>query len=152
MLELAKNPRHQRAQAVARECEPQRVEAAGSKGLKISLRAREPGPDRARMLDHDLACTGQADRLRSSGAIDEPLTNNALECRDLLAHGRLRVPQLFRSAIERSLSRDRLKRQEVSELDADPSRRPKITSSKHPNHDTGTAVFFHRDKGDYWTD
>ena len=58
---------------------------------------------------------------RAARALDEPLADDPLERRDLLADRRLRVAEPFRRAAERALVRERLQRCEVADLDAEPT-------------------------------
>jgi len=61
------------------------------------------------------------DRARAARPVDEPLPDDPLELGDLLAHGRLRVPELARGGAERAQPPDRLEGDDVPQLDASPS-------------------------------
>ena len=76
------------------------------------------------MLHEDLARPRQTDGMRAARALDQLLADDALERRDLLADGRLRVPERGRGADERCLVRDRIEGEKMAELDAQPPRRP----------------------------
>ena len=58
---------------------------------------------------------------RPAGPLDEPLADDPLERRDLLADRRLRVAESFGGAPERALLGDRPQRGEVAQLDAEPT-------------------------------
>jgi hypothetical protein len=67
------------------------------------------------------ARVGQRDRARAAGAVDQPLPDDALECRNLLGDGRLCVAEAPRGAAERSLLRDRLEGEQMPQLNAEPT-------------------------------
>jgi hypothetical protein len=64
---------------------------------------------------------GQLNGPRAAGALDQPRPDEALERRDLLADGRLRVPQRRRGPAERAVLGNRLQRRKVTQLDSQPS-------------------------------
>ena len=78
----------------------------------------EPGDDRLGVPEEQLAGLGERDGSRSSRPLDERLADDLLERRDLLADGRLRVPEPLGGPSERALARDRVERSEVAHLDA----------------------------------
>jgi hypothetical protein len=64
---------------------------------------------------------GEVDGARAARALDEALPDGALELRDLLAHGGLRVAELARRAPERARAADRLEGGEMAKLDPEPT-------------------------------
>ena len=70
--------------------------------------------------EEQLAALGQRDRTRAAGALDQPLPDDALEGRDLLADRRLGVAELFRGAAERAVLRDRLQGDQMAQLESQP--------------------------------
>ena len=64
---------------------------------------------------------GQRDRPRAAGALDEPQPDDALERRDLLRDGRLRVAEPLGRPAERALVGDRLERDEVAQVESEPA-------------------------------
>src|SRR6476619_5596322 len=57
---------------------------------------------------------------RAAWTVEEPLPDDPLELRDLLADGRLRIAQLARRAAEGAGARDRLQRRQMTQVDAEP--------------------------------
>ena len=94
---------------------------AGRERREIGLRRLEARDDRFGVAEEQHARLGQRDRPRPAGPFDEPLADDSLERRDLLADGRLRVAEPVRGAAERPLLGDGLQRREVPELDAEPA-------------------------------
>ena len=90
-------------------------------GAHVGLRREEARLDRVRVTEEDAARLGQGDRARASRALDEPEPDDALEGRDLLRDGRLRVAEPLGSATERPLVGDRLEGDEVAEVEAVPA-------------------------------
>jgi hypothetical protein len=68
-----------------------------------------------------LAGLGQGDRARAARTLDQLLADDALQRRDLLADRRLRVAEALRRTAERAVLRDRLQRDEVTELEPEPA-------------------------------
>src|SRR5205085_5802358 len=68
---------------------------------EVGLGGCEPGADRLGVAEQELAGFGQRHRPRPTRAVDEPRPDDALERRDLLAHGRLGVPEALRGPAER---------------------------------------------------
>jgi hypothetical protein len=52
------------------------------------------------MDEQTLARVGERERLRNTGAVDELRADDPLECRELLADGRLRVAETARGAVK----------------------------------------------------
>ena len=77
--------------------------------------------DRLGVAEEELAGLCHRDRARAARALHEPLPDDALECRDLLAHRRLGVAELGGGTPERAGARDRLERGQVAHLDAEPA-------------------------------
>ena len=99
-------------------------EPAGVSGLErahVGLGREEARLDRVRVPQEDAAGLGQRDRARASGTLDEAEPDDALERRDLLRDGRLRVAEALGGAPERALVGDRLQRDEVAEVEAVPA-------------------------------
>ena len=70
------------------------------------------------MREQHLAGVGQLDRAGSAGADDQPLPDDALERRDLLADRRLHVAEPGGGSAERALLGDRREGGQVPDLDA----------------------------------
>ena len=88
----------------------------------------EVGPCGGELVDdppavaqHDVAGRGQRDRARAAGALHESHADDPLEQRDLLADGRLGVPEGPGRAAERALAGDGIERREMTYLDAEPT-------------------------------
>ena len=82
------------------------------------LDARE---DVLRMAEQQLAGLGQLDRLGTLRALDQPLSGQVLEERDLPADRRLHVPEPVRAAAERSFMGHCRQRRKVTQLNAQPA-------------------------------
>ena len=67
-----------------------------------------------------VAGLGQRDGPRAAGTVDQPLADDPLQHRDLLADRRLRVAELARGAAERALLGDRLQGDQVTQLEPEP--------------------------------
>jgi hypothetical protein len=76
------------------------------------------------MHEQALARVGERERLRDAWAVHELRPDDALERGELLADGRLRVPEAARCAVERRLLGEGLERSQVSDLDPVPSAPP----------------------------
>ena len=72
---------------------------------EVGLRGLQARDDRLRVAQQQLAGLGQRDRARAARPLDEPLADDPLERRDLLADRRLRVAEPLRGASERALVR-----------------------------------------------
>jgi hypothetical protein len=70
--------------------------------------------------EEQLSGLGELDGPRTARPLDEGITDDLLERRDLLADGRLRISEPIRSASERPLARDCIERREVPNLDPEP--------------------------------
>jgi hypothetical protein len=71
------------------------------------------------VAQEELPGLGQGHRSRPPRPLDELLADDALERRDLLAHGGLRVPELDRRAAERALGLDCVESSQMAQLDAE---------------------------------
>jgi hypothetical protein len=69
-----------------------------------------------------LSRLGEPERVMTVRSLDQPLADKLLERSDLLADRRLRKAEPRRSASERSLFGDRPERDQMPELDPEPSR------------------------------
>ena len=98
----------------------QRTNSAGPEGSEVGLSGVDARHDRLGVGQKHLARFRQRDRARSARAVDEPLTHDAFEGCDLLAHGRLGISEMLGRAAERPLGGDRLKGREMPELEAQP--------------------------------
>ena len=94
--------------------------ALGERG-HVGLRGVELRDDRVRVPEEQPARVGQVDGPRAAGTVDEPLADVALELRDLLADGRLRVAELAGRAAEGPRAADGLEGREMPQFDAEPS-------------------------------
>ena len=94
---------------------------AGAEGVEVGLGRPQPPDDRVGMAQQEHAGFGQRDGAGPAGPFDEPLADDPLERRHLLADRRLRVAEPFGGATERPLVGDRAQRREVAELDAEPT-------------------------------
>jgi hypothetical protein len=73
------------------------------------------------VAEQELAGVRERDGTRAAGALDEALADDALERRDLLTDGRLRVPERDRRSSEGAFARDGLKRRQMAQFDPEPS-------------------------------
>ena len=110
---------HARADALVRP-DAQRPGLAGAQREHVGPGGGEAVDDRLGVTKEQRSGLGHRDRARPAGALDEPLADDALERRDLLADRRLRVAELRGGAAERAGARDGLERREVPDLDAEP--------------------------------
>ena len=98
----------------------QRAGLAGAERRHVGPRGVESRHDRLRVAEEQRAGLGHRDCARPAGPLDEPLADDPLESRDLLADSGLGVAELRGGAAERPGPRDRLERREVPHLDAEP--------------------------------
>jgi hypothetical protein len=101
------------------DAEPARV--SGLERSHVGLRREHARLDRVRVTQQDAAGLGQRDRARAAWALDETEPDDALESRDLLRDGGLRVAETLGGAPERALVGDRLQRDEMAEVEAVPA-------------------------------
>ena len=87
----------------------------------VRFRGEKPRLDRVRVAQQDLPRLGEGDRSRPSRAFDETEPDDALQGGDLLGDGRLRVAQPLGGAPERALVGDRLERDEMPEVEPEPT-------------------------------
>jgi hypothetical protein len=90
-------------------------------GVEIGLGGREPRDDRLGVPQQQLARLGQGHLPRPTGALDELLADDPFQRRDLLRDRRLGIAERCRRLAERHLTCDRLERDQVTELDAEPA-------------------------------
>ncbi len=81
----------------------------------------EASDDRVRVAEQEEPGLGRLHAPWPAGTVEEPLPDDPLELRDLLADGRLRIAELARGAAEGAGARDRLQRREMTQIDAQPS-------------------------------
>ena len=74
----------------------------------------EPRDDRIGVAEQQQAGLGRLDAPRAAGPVEEPLSDDPLELRDLLADGRLRVAELACRRAERAIACDRLECREMA--------------------------------------
>jgi hypothetical protein len=103
------------------DADAERAGLAAAERVHVRLRGREPGDDRLGVAKEQLAGLGQRDLARAARALDELLAHDPLQGGDLLADRRLCVAERGRGAAERRLTRDCLQRDQVAELDAEPT-------------------------------
>ena len=109
-----------RADALERpDAQPSGV--AGLERAHVRLGREEPRLDRVGVAEEDLAGLGEGDRAWATGALDQPEPDDPLERRDLLGDRRLRVAEILGGLAERPLVRDRLERDEMAEIEAEPA-------------------------------
>jgi len=70
------------------------------------------------VAEEDAASLGQGDGPWTSGALDQPESDDALERRDLLRNCGLRVAEVLGRLAERALVCDRLEGDEMTEVEA----------------------------------
>ncbi len=99
---------------------PQRAARALGERGHVRVGRVEVRDDRVGVPQEQLAGGGQGDAARAAGPVDEPLADDALELRDLLADRRLRVAELAGGGAERAVAGDRLERGEMAQLDSQP--------------------------------
>ena len=80
----------------------------------------EARDDRVRVAEQQEPGLGRLHAARAAGAVEEPLPDDPLELRDLLADGRLGVAELARSAAEGAGACDRFQGREMAQIDAEP--------------------------------
>ena len=76
--------------------------------------------DRVRVAEQEEPGLGRLHAARPAGTVEEPLPDDPLELRDLLADRRLRVAELARRSAERARARDGLQSREMAQIDAQP--------------------------------
>ena len=74
----------------------------------------EARDDRVGVAEQQEAGLGRLDAARAAGPVEEPLPDDPLELRDLLADGRLGVAELARGRAERAGARDRFQSGEMA--------------------------------------
>ena len=114
--DLRQHPRADRLEGADAE----RARLAGAQRVQVGLRGLEARDDRVGVAQQQPPRLGQRDGPRAARPLDEPLADDPLERRDLLADRRLRVAEPLGGPAERALVRERLQRGEVAELDAEP--------------------------------
>ena len=92
----------------------------GARGESGHVRAGrvEARDDCIRVAEQQEAGLGRLDAAGAAGPVEEPLPDDPLELRDLLADGRLGVAELTRGRAERARSGDRFQSGEMSQIDA----------------------------------
>src|SRR5215217_3499023 len=111
---------HRRQQHVGHALEGPDVDAPDGPGEEALDRLTgriEPGDDVAGVAEDDLAERCQLDRARSAGAIEDGAAHEPLEGGDLLADGRLGVPEPQRRLAEGALRGHRVDGDEVPHLE-----------------------------------
>ena len=78
----------------------------------------EARDDRIGVAEQEEPGLGRLDAPRAAGPVEELLSDDPLELRDLLADGRLRVAELARGAAERAGAGDRFQSGEMPQIDA----------------------------------
>ena len=106
---------------MSEEADSERIQDAGVERLQVSLGGRQASTDGTSVRHDDLSGARQTNRLRAAGLLDQSLPDHFFERRDLLADRRLRVPQPLGRAMKGPFGRNRLERQEVPQLHADPT-------------------------------
>src|SRR5439155_141095 len=117
---LDERRKHPRGHALER-ADAQRPRLARDKGLEVGLRCGEAGLDRLDVAEEERAGGGQLDRLGPAAALEQPRADDALETRDLLADGGLRVPELGRGLGERGHPRHGLERRQMPQIESRPT-------------------------------
>ena len=100
--------------------DPERPGLARGQRGEVRLGRLEPGDDRLRVAEQELAGLGERYRPRPAGTVEEALPDDPLEGRDLLADRRLRVAEALCRAAERPRLRDRLEGGEMPQFDPEP--------------------------------
>src|SRR5262249_51783949 len=106
----------------------------------VGLRRAEPRDDAVRMPQEDAPGVRDRDGPGPARAVDEALADKALERRDLLADGRLRVPQPGGGAAEAALLGDRLQGRQVAQLDPEPMIRLHYRPPSSEHHTSSTSA------------
>ena len=94
---------------------------AGDELVEVGAQGSEAREQAVGVAQHDVAGLGQRDRARAARPLDELEADRALERRDLLGDGRLRIAEALGRAGEGALLGDGLQGGEVARLDADES-------------------------------
>ena len=109
-----------RADALER-ADPEPTRIARLERAHVGLRGEQSRLDRVRVTQQDGAGLGERDGTWPARPLDQAQPDDPLERRDLLRDGRLRVAELLGGAPERALVRDRLERDEVSQVEPEPA-------------------------------
>ncbi len=121
---VAEAPEQRGEDARADALEDADAERAGrsfGQGGHVCLGGIELRDDRVRVPQQEQARLGEGHGTRAAGTDDEPLPDDALEVRDLLAHRRLRVAELARCAAERLRASDGFERGQMAQLEPEES-------------------------------
>jgi hypothetical protein len=93
---------------------------SGPDSPEVGLCCLEARGDRVGVPEQQYARLGQRDRPWAAGPVDQPLADDALQRRDLLADRGLRVAELLGRATERAVLRDRLQGDQVTQFESEP--------------------------------
>ena len=114
-------------------------------GARVELGAREPHPrdDRVRVREEEPPLRRQRRVARSTVAVDQPAADDRLERGDLLADGRLDVPEAGGRSPERSFLGHGLERDEMTKLGCEPAVGNAVSRARHAQLaiDTRSPVF-----------
>ena len=103
------------------DADAQRAGGALGQCFHVGLRSLELGDDRVGVAEQQPARVRQRDGPRPTRALDQPLADDLLELRDLLADRRLRVAELPRGTAERPGARERLQGRQMAQLHPQPT-------------------------------
>jgi hypothetical protein len=109
---------------------PGAARGALCEGGHVGLGGVELRDDRIGVAEQEAPGVGQVDGAGPARTLDEPLADGALQFRDLLADGRLRVAELPGRPAEGARPRDGLEGRQMAQLDPERA----ITFIIEPNH------------------
>ena len=112
----------------------QRARLARGEGEQVAARDGEARQHALGVPHEHLALRRQRHRPRAARSLDQGHANDALECRDLLGDGRLRVAELVRGPGERARPPDRHQCPEMTHLDR------RITITVSDQHQSNAAL------------
>ena len=99
----------------------ERARLALAKCGQVGLRRVQARDDRLGMAEEQASGLGERDGARPAWALEEPLSDDALQRLDLLADGRLRVTERLGGPAERAFAGHRLEGGQVAHFDAEPA-------------------------------
>ena len=103
------------------DADPQRPGLAAAERVQVGLRSGQAGGDRLRVREQEPTGLRERHGAGAAGPFHEPLPDDSLQHRDLLADRRLRIAERDRRLAEGSRARDGLERQEMPQFDPEPA-------------------------------
>jgi hypothetical protein len=116
----AKQTGHKPREQIGRGAHAQCGDAAAVERGEVGLGGTHTRDHRIRVGEQNLAGLGECERASAARALDQPLTGQVFERRNLVADCGLDVAETRRGAAERPFSGDGIERREVPKLDSGP--------------------------------